>query len=155
MKITDILDESCVTTEITSTTKKEVITELVELLEKNKKIKKKDEVVKILLDREKLGSTGIGYGIAIPHGKSDQVDTLLAAFGLCKQGVDFDSLDGAPVNLFFLLITPTKEASGAHLKALAKISGLLKDKLFRQELLDAKNSKEIYSLIKREESRNS
>jgi nitrogen PTS system EIIA component len=153
MKITDILQGACVTSDLEANNKEEVIEELVEFLLKNKKITDKKKIVNILVEREKLGSTGIGYGIAIPHGKSDHVDKLVAVFGRSKKGVDFDSLDGESVHLFFLLITPEKEASGLHLKALARISTLLKDKLFRQQLLNAKNAKEIFEFIKKEDNK--
>ncbi len=153
MKITDVLTESCIAADLKSKNKKDVINELVGILSKNKKISKSKEIEKILFEREGLGSTGIGYGIAIPHGKSDQVKTLVATFARSKTGVEFDSLDGEKVNLFFLLLTPVNDTSGMHLKALAKISTLLKDKLFRQQLLDAKDEKEIFNFIKKEEDR--
>ena len=153
MKVIDILDLSCITADIQADKKKEVICELVDRLKQNKKIKDAEQIVNILLEREKLGSTGIGYGIAIPHGKSSEIDGLVAVFGRSKKGVPFDSLDGEAVHLFFLLIAPKSEAAGLHLKALARISSLLKDKLFRQQLIVAKDEKEIYSLIKKEDEK--
>ena len=102
------------------------------------------------MEREELGSTGIGQGIAIHHGKSDTVSDLAAAFGLSSDGIRFDSLDGEPVNIFFLLVAP-EGAAGAHLKALARISSLLKDKYFRKSLLAAKAPEDVIKIIQEEE----
>ncbi|MFH1715591.1 MAG: PTS sugar transporter subunit IIA [Elusimicrobiota bacterium] len=150
MKILDFLSKDLVTVDLKASTKKDVITELVDLLHKSGKIKEKNNVVNILMEREDLGSTGIGQGIAIPHGKSDLVDSIYAAFGVSKKGVNFDALDGEPVHLIFLFIAPP-DSAGAHLKALAKISHLLKDKYFRQSLLEAKSSDEVIDIIKEED----
>ncbi len=107
-------------------------------------------MIQTLMEREELGSTGIGQGIAIPHGKSDTVSDLAAAFGVSADGVSFDSLDGEPVNIFFLLVAP-EGAAGAHLKALARISSLLKDKYFRKSLLSAQSPGEVIKIIQEEE----
>jgi PTS system nitrogen regulatory IIA component len=96
-----------------------------------------------------LGSTGIGQGIAIPHGKSEHVTKTVAALGISKRGIDFDALDGEPVYLFFMLVAPTSSA-GVHLKILAKISRLLKDKFFRQSLREVKSAEEAIRQIKEE-----
>ena len=133
-----------------ATTKKEVLEELVQLLSKEGKINDVKLTVEVLIEREKLGSTGIGQGIAIPHAKSDQVTEVVAAFGLSRRGVQFDALDGEPVNIFFLLVAPP-DAAAMHLKALARISRLLKDKFFRQSLRETKTSAEILKLIKEED----
>jgi PTS system nitrogen regulatory IIA component len=103
-------------------------------------------MVKTLLDREKLGSTGIGDGIAIPHGKLADLDELIVSFGRSRQGVEFDSMDGKPANLFFLLLAP-ENTTGLHLKALAKISKMLKDSAFRKKLIEAKSKDELYVII--------
>jgi nitrogen PTS system EIIA component len=150
MKILDFLCSDAITTELNGQTKEEVIRELVQLLHKAKKIKDVAHLVKILMEREELGSTGIGQGIAIPHGKSDALKDIVAAFGISKKGVNFNALDGEPVNLIFLLIAP-HDSAGAHLKALAKISRLLKDKFFRQALREAKDVKEVIKIIKEED----
>ena len=102
------------------------------------------------MEREELGSTGVGQGVAIPHGKTIAVSDLVSAFGLSKGGVDFDALDGAPVHLFFLLLAP-EGAAGSHLKALARISSLLKDKYFRKALIDANSSADVLKIIREEE----
>ncbi len=154
MTIMDVLDERAVTTSITSQQKEEVIQELVGLLVKAGSIKERDvnRLVQILLQRESLGSTGIGHGVAIPHGKSDCVTKLVAAFGVSKSGVNFDALDGEPVSLFFLLVAP-EDSAGPHLKALARISRLLKDKHFRDSLRAAKDEKTLVKIIREEDDR--
>ena len=154
MNIMGFLDERAVATNITSQNKEDVIRELVELLVKADSIKEKDaqKFVQILLKRESLGSTGIGQGVAIPHGKSDCVTKLVAAFGVSRSGVNFDSLDGEPVHLFFLLVAP-EDSAGPHLKALARISRLLKDKHFRESLRASKDEKALIKIIREEDER--
>jgi len=152
MKITDFLCEKAVVPSLQATTKKGVIEELIDLLVEAKKIEAKDRgrLVKSLMDREALGSTGIGQGIGIPHGKLDHVRELVAAFGISQKGVDFESLDGESVHLFFLLVAP-EDSTGPHLKALARISRLLKDKFFRNTLRKAKTAEEILAIIRKED----
>jgi len=129
---------------------KGVLEELVALLAKESKVKDANATVEVLLEREKLGSTGIGQGIAIPHAKTEQAQEVVAAFGLSRRGVQFDSLDGDPVYIFFLLVAPP-DAAGLHLKALARISRLLKDKFFRQSLRDVKDPAEVLKIIREED----
>ncbi|HET9869360.1 MAG TPA: PTS sugar transporter subunit IIA [bacterium] len=150
MQILDFLTADAIKLNLESKTKKDVIKEMVDLLVKAGKVKDKKKMLQTLLEREELGSTGIGQGIAIPHGKSDTVSDLAAAFGVSQEGLSFDSLDGEPVNLFFLLVAP-EGAAGAHLKALARISSLLKDKYFRKSLLSAKSPDEVLKIIQEEE----
>ncbi len=153
MSIMELLNERAVTTEIKAqASKEEVIRELVELLVRAGAIKERDvaKLVQTLLKRESLGSTGIGQGVAIPHGKSDCVGKLVAAFGISRGGVDFDALDGEPVYLFFLLLAP-EDSAGPHLKALARISRLLKDKHFRDSLRTAKDEKALLKIIQGED----
>lgn len=154
MNIMGFLDERAVTCEVKAQTKEAVIRELVELLVQAGSIKLKDveKIVQTLLEREALGSTGIGQGVAIPHGKSGTVTRLVSAFGISHQGVNFDSLDGEPVRLFFLLVAP-EDSAGPHLKALARISRLLKDKHFREALLAAKDEKGLVKIIRDEDAR--
>ena len=102
--------------------------------------------MEVLLDRERLGSTGIGDNIAIPHGKLAQLSRLMLCFGRSIKGVDFDSMDGKPSHLFFMLLAPVNSA-GLHLKALAKISRMLMSQPFRDHLLKAEGTEEIYRLI--------
>ena len=154
MNIMGFLDERAVSTQIVSQNKEDVIRELVELLVKGGTIKERDvhRLIQTLMKRESLGSTGIGQGVAIPHGKSDCVAKLVAAFGISRAGVNFDSLDGEPAHLFFLLIAP-EDSAGPHLKALARISRLLKDKHFRDSLKAAKDEKTLVKILRDEEER--
>lgn len=154
MNIMGFLDERAVSTDVKAQSKEDIIRELVELLVQAGSIKDKEvgKLVQILLKRESLGSTGIGQGVAIPHGKSDCVAKLVSAFGVSRAGVSFDSLDGEPVHLFFLLVAP-EDSAGPHLKALARISRLLKDKHFRDGLKAAKDEKTLTKIIREEDER--
>jgi len=150
----DFLCEKAVSADLKSMDKKGVIDELVDLLVKAGKIKDKDKqkIIEIILNRESLGSTGIGQGIAIPHGKCDCVKELTGAIGISKRGINFDALDGEPVYIFFLLIAP-EDSAGPHLKALARISRLLRDKYLRDSLIKAEDEKKILSIIKEEDQK--
>ena len=154
MKISDFLHDKAVSADLKAVDKVSAIKELVALLVSAGCIRRDDQqaLVETLLSREELGSTGIGQGVGIPHGKSDAVKDLVAAFGRSPAGVDFDSLDGEPVQLFFLLVAPSASA-GPHLKALARISRLLKDKYFREALKSAKDDREIIRIIKEEDAK--
>lgn len=107
-------------------------------------------LLRVLLEREQLGSTGIGGGIGIPHGKLDALDRVLLGLGLSRRGIDFDSLDGRPTRIFFLIVTPA-ENTGLHLKLLARISRLLKNDLFQQRLLQAATNEEVLAIIDAED----
>ena len=150
LKVLDFLDPAAILVDLTATHKRGVLEELTGLLAKSGKIKDPKAAIEILLERERLGSTGIGQGIAIPHAKTDQTGQIAAAFGLSRRGVNFDALDGEPVYIFFLLVAPP-DAAGLHLKALARISRLLKDKFFRQSLRDVKDAAEVVRIIKEED----
>lgn len=145
MKILDVLHRDAILADLKSQDKKSVLEELVEPISK---VAGMDlhELVRVLMDREQLGSTGIGDGIGIPHGKVKGLESMIIGFGLSKRGVDFDSIDSKPTHLFFTLITPD-QSTGLHLKLLARISKLLKDESFRQGLLNASNQDEILNLI--------
>ena len=149
MKIMDFLNEEAVSADLKATNKEGVIRELVELLVKAGEVdnKSKESLVKTLLAREALGSTGIGQGIGIPHGKYGGIKELVASFGISQKGIDYDSLDGEPAYIFFLLIAP-EDTAGPHLKALARISRFLKDKFFRESLRQAKDEKTILKIIR-------
>ena len=150
MRIKDFLISKAVSVDLKATDKEGLIKELLRLLAKAGAVRNEDKLFKILMNREALGSTGIGQGIGIPHGKSDGVNRLVGAFGISKAGVDFDSLDGEVTRIFFLLIAP-EDSAGPHLKALAKISRLLKDKFFRDRLMKAKSPKEVIDIMNKEE----
>lgn len=150
MKLVELLSTDTIVVDLVGSSKKTVLEELCGALGRAKKLPDPAGMLKALLDREALGSTGIGGGVAIPHGKSASVLGQSAALGLSKKGVDFDSLDGEPVHIVFLLVAPA-DAAGDHLRALSKISRLLKDKFFRQALRDAKTPEEVLKIIREED----
>jgi PTS system nitrogen regulatory IIA component len=154
MQITEFLSKKAILPDIKSTKKEDVIKELVDALVDAGDIEKRsrNKLIEALMSRESLGSTAIGQGIAIPHAKSDCVDKLVAAFGLSGKGVDFDSLDGEPAHIFFLLVAP-QDSAGPHLKALARISRLLKDKYFRDTLRACEDEKAITRAITQEDEK--
>ncbi len=147
MNITGVLKKEFVIEKLKSKTRVEVLTELSKVFLKSDIRVNYDEIVEVLLERERLGSTGIGDGIAIPHGKLAGLDDIIVSFGRSKDGIDFDSLDGRPVHIFFLLMAPENSA-GQHLRALAKISRMLKDSSFRTELMLAKSADDLYRIIR-------
>ena len=153
MKITGFLCKDAIEVDLQATKKKEMLEELIDKLAAAKKIKEnaKEKILQAVLDREKLGSTGIGQGVAIPHAKTDKVAEIVCAFGASRKGVEFDALDGEKVYTIFLMIAP-QDSAGMHLKVLAKISRLLKDKFFRQVLREAKTPSEVIKIIKEEDT---
>ena len=154
MQIMDFLSKKAIITDIKSTRKEDVIKEMVDLLIASEDVEKRNrnKLIDALMAREALGSTAIGQGIAIPHAKSDCVNKLVAAFGLSKKGVDFDSLDGELAYIFFLLVAP-QDSAGPHLKALARISRLLKDKYFRDTLRASTDEKSVVKIIMQEDEK--
>lgn len=152
MKISEILDKRAVKIGMAAVSKEDCLKELVEILAQLEDIGDPKSIVKALIERENLGSTGIGQGIAIPHGKTDKVKRLVAVLGVSKSGVNFDALDGEPVYIFFLLVAP-KSTPGPHLKALAQISRLLRDAYFCELIRKCKTEEEVYHLIKNEEEK--
>jgi PTS system nitrogen regulatory IIA component len=150
----DFLSKKAIITDIKSVKKEDVLKELVDALISAGDIEKRhrNKLIEALMGREALSSTAIGQGIAIPHAKSDCVSKLLAAFGLSKKGVDFDSLDGEPAHIFFLLVAP-QDTAGPHLKALARISRLLKDKYFRDTLRNCTDDKSVIKIIAKEDEK--
>ncbi len=145
MKILDVLNKDAINVNLQSRDKKGIIDELVTPVASIAGVSH-EELVKVLMERERLGSTGIGGGIGIPHGKLKDLDSLILGFGLSRQGVDFESMDGRPTHIFFLLMTPENSA-GVHLKLLARISRLLKDDDFKEKLTKAETPEEILSII--------
>ena len=146
MKLVDILRESCVIADIKGTTKREILFELVETLKKANLINDINSVVEIIIEREKLGSTGIGDGVAIPHGKMNKLNTILCVAGRSKEGVDFDAVDRQPVHIIFLVLAPEDSAS-LHLKVLSRISKVLRDPSFRKKILKLADAHDIYTNI--------
>lgn len=149
MKILDILHPEAIIPELNSQDKKGILEELVTPLAGITHMDHKD-LFRVLMEREQLGSTGIGEGIGIPHGKTKGIDSMVIGFGLSKKGVDFDSIDGKPTHIFFTLITPD-QSTGLHLKLLARISKLLKLEGFKDKLMNASSTEEILTIIKQED----
>jgi PTS system nitrogen regulatory IIA component len=153
MKIVDILSsEQLVAPSLSGANKTAVLRELAEHLARQHGEIDAGRLVEVLWERERLGSTAIGDGIAIPHGKLPGLKGVVGAFGRHVAGVDFDSLDGSPTHLFFLLVAP-EESVGQHLKALARVSRLLKDRSFRDKLISAPDSATIFRLIREEDEK--
>lgn len=154
MKILEFLCAKAMSADLKSSTKADVITELIELFIETGVVEKKHKkkIYEVLMAREALGSTAIGQGIAIPHGKTDCVKKLVGCLAVSKKGINFDSLDGEPAHIFFMLIAPI-DSAGPHLKALAKISRLLKDKFIRDGLKTIKDEKSMLKLIQQEDAR--
>jgi len=149
LQISEFLDRRAIEPNLKARTKDEVLDELICLLEKTGQVTDRDEFLRVIKEREELGSTGIGYNIAIPHARSKAIKSLIGAFGISKKGVDFDALDKEPVHLFFLLGAP-QNASGEYLKALAIISRFLRRKKARQDLMRAETVDEVEKIIKGE-----
>ncbi|NLC72049.1 MAG: PTS sugar transporter subunit IIA [Desulfuromonadaceae bacterium] len=152
MKISELLRTEAINSELKAKGKNEALAEMVDAMMKIQNGLDREEVIRVLLEREKLGSTGIGDGVAIPHGKLRGLKDLFISFGRSRGGVEFDSMDGKPVNLVFLLVAP-EESVGVHLKTLARISKLLKNPAVRQRLVGASGSQEIYDIIVEEEEK--
>lgn len=150
MEILEILNKNCINLNLEARTKNEVFEEMVGMLIDAQLIENKKEVLAAIKEREKLMSTGIGNGVAIPHAKCASVTKLVAAFGRAKNGINYQSLDDEPVYLIFLLLTPENEV-GSHVKALARFSRLLKHKYFRQSLMEAKDPAQVVEIIRDEE----
>jgi PTS system nitrogen regulatory IIA component len=150
MKIMDFLSQNEIIVDLKATDKKSAIVELVNVLEKTKKIKKTDEIINVVLEREKLGSTGIGQGVAIPHAKTDVLSEQMGVLGISHKGIEFNSLDGELVHIIFLLVGPV-EVAGQHLKALSRISRLFKDKFLRQAIREAETTENVVKIIRQED----
>jgi nitrogen PTS system EIIA component len=152
MKIVDFIREDLILPELSATAKPDVLVELASHLASHHNGVSRDELLRVLVEREKLASTAIGEGVAIPHGKLDAVGKLVACVGRAREGVDFDSMDGRPTHLFFVLVAP-ENSTGVHLKALARISRLFKDPEFRTRLMAAEGAKEMFEVIADEDAK--
>jgi len=152
MKIVDFVRPELVIEELVSRDKADIIRELADHLAGHVPGVDRDTLAKVLMERERLASTAIGEGVAIPHGKLDAVGKLVACVGRSTKGVDFESMDGHPTQLFFVLVAP-ENSTGVHLKALARISRLFKDPSFRTRLIAAPDAAEMYRIIADEDAR--
>lgn len=152
MKIDGLLQPEDIIADLAAETKDQALLELATKLEERHPRMDKGEVFRVLQEREKLGSTGVGDGVAIPHGKLKQAQELVLIFGRSRKGIDFDALDGRKSHIFFLLIAP-EEAFGIHLKMLGRISRILKDPVVRKGLLEAPDVTAIHGIIQEQDSR--
>jgi PTS system nitrogen regulatory IIA component len=152
MRLTDILKPEMIWPTLAATTKTDVIRELACKIASSCRNLNENQLAEILAEREKLGSTGIQDGIAIPHGKVPGLENIIVACGRSKKGIEFDAHDEKPTHLFFVLLAP-ESAAGQHLKVLARLSRLLKDSHFRNRLLTAANSAEMYREIEEEDEK--
>ena len=146
MKLSQIIGQEDIIPELRAKDKAGVLEELAEVVCKHEPLLKKEKLLQVLMDREKLGTTGIGDGIAIPHGKVDILKIPLLSFGKSKKGIDYNAIDNKPVHLFFLLVAP-ENSSGLHLHILARIAKLLKNHKFKKRLMEANTKEEIYRII--------
>lgn len=152
MKIVDLIQREMLLPSLRSTDKNGIIRELAAHVAANHPEIDKGELTRVLIEREGLASTAIGEGVAIPHGKLSAVHDIVAGLGRIRRGVDFDSMDGQPTYLFFVLVAP-ETSTGAHLKALARISRVFKNSEFRRRLLDAEDADQMYQVIAEEDSK--
>jgi fructose-specific phosphotransferase system IIA component len=151
MKISDILTENLVATGLPGTTKNEVIDAMIDLVSSSPKVMDKEKVRKAIFEREEIMSTGVGNGFAIPHGKTEAVADIVAAFAVTAQPIDYQSLDEKPVRLVFLLVGKDNLV-GPHIKLLSRISRLMNKEEFRRRLLDLKSPREILEAFRQEEA---
>ncbi|MCG8590598.1 MAG: PTS sugar transporter subunit IIA [Proteobacteria bacterium] len=152
MKIMDILVRDAVILDVASTNKDDLLKEMASSLAGAVPSIESDRLLSVLLEREGLQSTGIGEGVAIPHGKLPGLDRLIASFARSVSGVEFASIDGQPTHLFFLLVVP-EHSGGQHLKALARISRFFRDAAFRQKLSDAESLDDVFRAIEEEDAK--
>ncbi|OGP49073.1 MAG: PTS fructose transporter subunit IIA [Deltaproteobacteria bacterium RBG_13_43_22] len=150
MKICQYLKPGLIISELKAQNKEEVLKELADWIVDQVSGMNSGEILQVLLDRERLGSTGIGEGFAIPHGKLKFLDQMIIAFGRSRQGIPFDSLDGKSAYYFFVLIAP-EDSAGLHLKALAKISRFLKNSAFKESLFQAVDQEKLNQVIQEQD----
>lgn len=146
MLLSELLTPDQILVPLNGTTKEELLRELVDVLHRSGAVSDPDAVLHSVMERERVLSTGIGSGVAIPHGKSDRVAKLAVAAGVTPEPVDFEALDGRPVNLFFLLVGP-ESAAGQHVKALSRISRLVRRDALRQQLVEARSPEQFLALV--------
>jgi len=151
MTLTEILQPACIKAPLEGKDKDSVITELVDVLAENRLLSDRDVVLEAVFTREQTRSTGIGSGVAIPHGKCSGVSELVMAVGIAAEPVDFDSIDQKPVSIIILLASPI-DRTGPHIQALARISRLMLDEEFKGKLEKAGSPEEVYRLISTKES---
>jgi len=146
MKLSKFTAEDLITFELVGSDKKSVIAELVDLAAKSKLVRDPDDLLKDILERENLVTTGVGYGVAFPHAKTKAVKGIVIAFGRCDDGLEFDAMDKKPVHIFFLIAAP-EDAIGAHLNVMARLSFLMKSEENRKKLMDVKSKGELLTIL--------
>ena len=151
MKISDILEEKLIVTNLSGNSKEDIINALVDLVSQSPKVRDKEKVRAAIFEREKIMSTGVGNGFAIPHGKTDSVSDIVAAFGITAQPISYQSLDEKPVRLVFLLVGKDNLV-GPHIKLLSRISRLMNKEEFRNKLLEMQTPKDVLAIFKQEEA---
>ena len=152
MKIVDLIKRDMVVPALQATEKRAILEELASYMAGRHPRIDRDTLARVLIEREQLASTAIGEGVAIPHGKLSSVSEIVACLGRAPTGVEFDSMDGQPTYLFFVLVAP-ESSTGAHLKALARISRVFKDPEFRRRLLDAPDAEAMYTVVADEDAK--
>ena len=152
MILTQILQPDCIKVPVENRDKEAVITELVDLLDANGLLLDRDEALEAVLTRERTQSTGTGAGIAIPHGKCNAVKELVIAIGIAHEPIEFNSIDGKPVTILILLVSPADQ-TGSHIQALASISRLMLNEEFRQQLEKVTSPDEVYELLNNQENK--
>ncbi len=152
MKIVDLIKRDMVVPALVATEKRDILEELAHYMAGRHPRIDRATLARVLIEREQLASTAIGEGVAIPHGKLASVGEIVACLGRTPGGVDFDSMDGQPTYLFFVLVAP-ESSTGAHLKALARISRVFKDPEFRKRLLEAPDAEAMYSVVAEEDAK--
>jgi len=146
MKLSKFTEEELIAFELQSEDKESVITELVDLVSKSKMIRDRDDLLKDILERENLVTTGIGYGVAFPHAKTKAAKGIVIAFGRSDAGLEFDAMDKKPVHLFFLIAAP-EDAIGAHLNVMARLSFLMRAEETRAKLMEVKSPGELLTIL--------
>lgn len=151
MKITEILSEKVIVTNLPGTTKTEILNAMIDLAAKSDRVLDKERMRSAIFEREKIMSTGVGSGFAIPHGKTDAVQDIVAAFAITDNPIDYQSLDDQPVRIVFLLVGKDNSV-GPHIKLLSRISRLMNKEEFRKKLLEANSPSDILQIFRDEEA---
>lgn len=146
MNLLDLISPRCIKAPLEGKTKRDVIAELVDLLVSSKKLPHRDAILDALIEREDVGSTGIGHGVALPHAKCAEVKEICVACGISPRGIDFDALDREPVYIFFMILAP-RSAPGKHLKVMSILTRLLSKAPVREELVNAKTADDVYTIL--------
>lgn len=146
MKLSKFCDEKLVTFDLKAATKDDVIEELVDIASSSPLVKDRDELLRDIIHRENMVTTGIGYGVAFPHAKTKATKGIVIAFGRSQQGIDFDAMDKKPVHVFFLIAAP-EDAIGAHLNVMARLSYIMKSEENRQKLMNVNSPGELLTIL--------